>query len=358
MSQGEIEFNALAVIVAVSETLTTALCGALYYLVSNTSYQTLAKEIRLNFPTEKQILAANVKPLPHLDAVFNEVLRLCPPIPDNMRREVPKGGATVAGHHLPEGTIVGVSCWSMFQSSSHFSNPEKFSPERSITNGKDEEQRPRYSSFFPFSLGPHGCIWDSLILLEVRLLLALFFFTSILIVHQEVLIGSGMSRIFTGPRKRTLCLLSSRGVDKICTTRLHDGELYLLSSDQGIIVKVKGYVVFALQPYSVVEINLSYLRPLSRLLFTKRAGTLPTNRKDMWNSTSSTSIFAASFLTSCHVLLESKANSIVYSDSTRVRVAHNSTIANCFPRRPRLPSGKGTYVPRTGRKKASLEEEV
>ncbi|PVH94810.1 cytochrome P450 ClCP1 [Periconia macrospinosa] len=177
LTQGEIEFNGLTMIIAGSETLTTVLCGALYHIVSNpSSYQTLATEIRSAFQTEDQITAASVKPLPYLDVVINEVLRLCPPIPDNMRRAVPKGGATVAGHHFPEGTVVGVSCWSMFQSSSHFSNPEKFSPERWIPNIKDQEQRHNIQSFFPFSLGPHGCIGKSLALLEVRLLLALLFF--------------------------------------------------------------------------------------------------------------------------------------------------------------------------------------
>ncbi|CAI6332717.1 unnamed protein product [Periconia digitata] len=177
MSQEEIEFNALTMIIGGSETLTTALCGALYQLVSHpSSYQALVTEIRSTFQSEKQISGATVKPLPYLNAVINETLRLCPPFPDLMRRAVPKGGATVAGHHFTEGTVLGVACWPMFQSSKHFSDPGKFAPERWLHDAGDENLSHNGNAFYPFALGPHGCIGQSLALLEMRLLLALLFF--------------------------------------------------------------------------------------------------------------------------------------------------------------------------------------
>ncbi|KAF2641485.1 cytochrome P450 ClCP1 [Massarina eburnea CBS 473.64] len=176
LSQDEVEFNALTMIVAGSETITTALCGAVHYLLLNPSaYDTLASEIRSNFNSAEQISASSVTSLRYLNAVLNETLRLCPPIPDNMRRAVPKGGATVAGLGFPEGTVLGVSCWSVFQSDQHFSNPTTFAPERWLSDEKGVSHH-NVKAYYPFSLGPHGCLGQPLAWLEMRLILSLLLF--------------------------------------------------------------------------------------------------------------------------------------------------------------------------------------
>jgi cytochrome P450 len=183
LSLDEVEFNTLTIIVAGSETLTTALCGALHYLLANPSaYETLVSEICSRFQSEDQISASSVSALPYLNAVLNETLRLCPPIPDGMRRAVPKGGACVAGESFPEGTVLGVACWSVFQDEKHFSSPSTFAPERWLdADNKNDKVKSAYpthntKAFYPFSLGPHGCLGQNLAWLEMRLLLALLLF--------------------------------------------------------------------------------------------------------------------------------------------------------------------------------------
>jgi cytochrome P450 len=176
LSQAEVEFNALTMIIAGSETLTTALSGALHQLLSHpNAFESLTSELRTTFKTDDEITASTVTTLPYLNAVLNETLRMCPPLPDNLRRTVPKGGATVVGHNFSEGTVLGVSCWSMFQSEEHFSSPTEFTPERWLSTS-DRMPNHNLKAFYPFSLGPHGCIGQSLAWLQLRLLLALLLF--------------------------------------------------------------------------------------------------------------------------------------------------------------------------------------
>jgi cytochrome P450 len=110
LSQEEVEFNALTLI-AGSETLTTVFSGALHCLLSHLSvYKILTSKIRSGFTAEEQITGSSVSSLPYLNAVINETIRLCPPIPDVMRRQVSSGGAVVAGEHFDGGIVLGVAC--------------------------------------------------------------------------------------------------------------------------------------------------------------------------------------------------------------------------------------------------------
>lgn len=51
--------------------------------------------------------------LPLLNAVVNETLRLYGAAPGSLPRTVPKGGANLVGHYLPEGTVVITQAWSL-----------------------------------------------------------------------------------------------------------------------------------------------------------------------------------------------------------------------------------------------------
>ena len=103
MSLGEIESTFAIIIVAGSETTATTLCGTVNYLVQNPKVlRKLVQEIRRSFAKDEDITIAAVKELPYLDAVINEGLRLCNPVPGGLPRVVPKGGDMYAGHWIPE----------------------------------------------------------------------------------------------------------------------------------------------------------------------------------------------------------------------------------------------------------------
>jgi cytochrome P450 len=51
---------------------------------------------------EEDINLLTVNNLKYLIAVFNEALRIYPPIPSGLPRIVPKGGEFVDGYYIPE----------------------------------------------------------------------------------------------------------------------------------------------------------------------------------------------------------------------------------------------------------------
>ncbi|KAL8949002.1 MAG: hypothetical protein Q9222_004858 [Ikaeria aurantiellina] len=105
MSIGEIESTFAILIVAGSETTATVLSGIINHLVkvqSRPILNRLVAEIRNTFKTEKDIAIGKLTDLVYLDAVINEGLRLCNPIPGGLPRVVPKGGGVYNGYFLPE----------------------------------------------------------------------------------------------------------------------------------------------------------------------------------------------------------------------------------------------------------------
>ncbi|CZR53260.1 related to cytochrome P450 CYP3/CYP5/CYP6/CYP9 subfamilies [Phialocephala subalpina] len=172
MSEEEMIANSMAVIVAGSETLTAALAGTINALLTHAKERkTLVKEIRSCFKDEDEISVQSTKSLLYLTAVLQEGLRLFPPLPDNMHRAVPSGGATIAGHHLPEGIVVGIPCYSTFRSRTNFSRPNEFLPERWLPEHQ-AEYNDRREAFNPFGLGAHGCLGQQLAWAELRVILA------------------------------------------------------------------------------------------------------------------------------------------------------------------------------------------
>lgn len=176
MSRDEMEINSMMLVAAGSESVTTALLGATHYLLREPAkLQILVREVRTTYPEEDDITGVSLNSLPYLNAVLQEALRLCPTIPDGMRREIPKGGAAVAGHFLPEGTVVSIPQWATYQSPSNYYKPAFFIPERWLVEASDASslyRNDRKDAFNPFSIGPHNCPGRTLAYLEMRLILA------------------------------------------------------------------------------------------------------------------------------------------------------------------------------------------
>lgn len=94
-----------------------------------------------------------------MNAVVDESLRLGAPFP-GLPRVAPKGGATLDGTFIPEGTIVGVPAWAQHTTEDNFyPMPEAFRPERWFVEGLGPETRTRRSALMTFSYGvyPHCC---------------------------------------------------------------------------------------------------------------------------------------------------------------------------------------------------------
>ena len=102
MSVPELESTFNILVLAGSETSATSLAGILNYLLKeSTVMELLVHEIRTSFASSSEITGDRVGKLPYLNAVIEEGLRLCQPVPLGLLRKVPPGGATVCGHWLP-----------------------------------------------------------------------------------------------------------------------------------------------------------------------------------------------------------------------------------------------------------------
>jgi cytochrome P450 len=103
--------------IAASDTTSVSLTFLLYYLLANRQHwDRLANEVRSSYASSPDICDSSLLKLSFLDAVIHEswsrsnnlivVLRLRPPVPSNLQREVPEGGMMVAGLYFPAGVCL------------------------------------------------------------------------------------------------------------------------------------------------------------------------------------------------------------------------------------------------------------
>ena len=123
----------------------------------------------------------------YLRACIDEAMRLCPPVPGLLPREVLDGGMDIDGVHFPASTVVGVPAYAIHHNPAYHPEPFKFRPERWMEGegegegegrakgGKGttaEEVQRAQSAFCPFSHGPRGCIGKGVAYLELTVALA------------------------------------------------------------------------------------------------------------------------------------------------------------------------------------------
>ena len=101
--------------------------------------------------------------------VLSESMRLFPPVTGIGRQAI--RDTEVGGYALPEGTIVGLSQWTVHRDARWYPEPRRFDPER--WEPDEEAKRPRYS-YFPFGGGPRLCIGEPFAWMEGILLLAVY----------------------------------------------------------------------------------------------------------------------------------------------------------------------------------------
>jgi len=111
--------------------------------------------------------AADLKRLPYLQAVVNEVLRLYPPAYLLARTSI--APSNFGGYDLPIGSTILVSQYVMHRDARFYDDPDVFKPERWL-NGL--AARLPAGAYFPFGDGPRRCIGQGFALLESALVIA------------------------------------------------------------------------------------------------------------------------------------------------------------------------------------------
>lgn len=169
----------LSMVNAGSDTTAITLSAIFYFLVKNPlCLQKLEQELEAHLPvrdpnTFKALTSFNdAQKLPYLEACINETFRLHPAFGPIQPRVVPPAGATICGHHLEGGTVVGCSAWVLHRNKDIFGDDvEVYRPERWLDPQKATLMN---RAMFHFGGGAHTCIGKSISLLEIYKLVPSF----------------------------------------------------------------------------------------------------------------------------------------------------------------------------------------
>jgi cytochrome P450 len=114
--------------------------------------------------------------------VIDEALRICPPTPGTLWRELPVGDAgheqplVVDGHLVPAGTWVGVNLYTIHHHKDYFPEPFTYKPERWLDEGETTEtisaRKKLRAAFSPFGVGSRSCVGKVMAYMEASLTLA------------------------------------------------------------------------------------------------------------------------------------------------------------------------------------------
>ncbi|KAI0469875.1 cytochrome P450 [Xylariaceae sp. FL0804] len=171
-SDFEAAFEASGFIVAGSGTTAVTLTYLVWAVMSNPAVQRRL-EVEVG-ALDENFMDADLKGLPYLAAVIEEALRLYGAAPGALPRSVPKGGATLAGFFVPEGTTVSTQAYTLHRDPNLFAEPERFMPERFISP-EGHFQPPVKGSFMPFGGGTRTCLGIHLARIELAHGAAFFF---------------------------------------------------------------------------------------------------------------------------------------------------------------------------------------
>lgn len=176
-STAELWGEANVLMIAGSDTTATALSSTLFHLTQHPEIMNKLKtEIRQRFNSVDEIVTGpELGGLQYLKACIDEAMRLAPPVPGILPREViAKEGCTVDGVHVPYGTVIGTPIYAIHHNEQYFPDPYSYKPERWLGDEKDVELA--RSAFTPFSIGARGCIGKSVAYMELRLAIARLLF--------------------------------------------------------------------------------------------------------------------------------------------------------------------------------------
>jgi len=177
-STSNLEFNdlneeAFILVFAGTDTASAAITTGVIHAIENKCvYKTLKEELTTAWPNlDEKPAYQQLEKLPYLAAVVKESLRMSHGVVTPPYRIVPPEGATISGHAVPGGAIVGMSACLVHWNESVFVEARNFQPERWL--GSDAAEIEPY--LVAFSKGARACVGINLGYCELYLALANIF---------------------------------------------------------------------------------------------------------------------------------------------------------------------------------------
>jgi cytochrome P450 len=198
-TRAQLHADANLLVAAGSDGVAIALSGSMFYLLRDPRVlEKLIREIRSSFSSVDDICLPKINALPYLNAVYEETLRMSPPIPSALPRTVMQGGLDVDGFHIPADIDVGVAAYAIHHNELYFPDPWTFQPERWL--GNSEAVSAAKKAYSPFSVGPMSCIGKNVAHLAFKMALAKLLFVYDVRSSRGKLVGGGGPHL--EPRRR------------------------------------------------------------------------------------------------------------------------------------------------------------
>ncbi len=167
MTDEQLRDEAMTIFLAGHETTANALTWTWYLLTQNPDAETKLHAELDRCLTSREPEAGDIAALTFTRMIFNEALRLYPPVWAVGRRalrDVPLDGFTI-----PAGSVAIISQFITQRDARWFPDPLRFEPER--WRAESIAARPKFS-FFPFSAGSRSCLGEGFAWMESALAIA------------------------------------------------------------------------------------------------------------------------------------------------------------------------------------------
>ncbi|KAE9378959.1 cytochrome P450 [Stipitochalara longipes BDJ] len=170
-TQTDLNSNANLIIVAGSDTTTTAMTQIFRMLAKDKRVlKKLQDEVDGTYGEWKELSIQKATKMSYLNAVVNEGLRLCNPLPTGAYAGTYPQGVEVAGKFVPGNVQITIPHLALMTDERYFTKGWDFIPER--WTGEWSEGVKERRAFIPFGYGAHSCVGKQLALNEMRLTIA------------------------------------------------------------------------------------------------------------------------------------------------------------------------------------------